>query len=160
MFAVLADPNATVDESMLPSEQATGSVPPDFDTLVRVPSSSDDVDLFIGVLNGNVCLVHGTATTLDTSCSAPRIAAANTYAIDIPRYEPPIIRVALIPDRFAAAAAARTDLGTYEANILTVGADAPAGEHLLIDDEGERFLLSIPPPWVDPMAASRTVPED
>lgn len=160
VFAVLADQKASLDESVLPSAQATGSVLPDFDTLVRVPSPSDDVDVFIGVLNGDVCLVHGTATAIDAQCSPPRIAAASSSAIDIPRYEPPIIRVALIPDRFAAAAAARTELGSYNENILTVRPDAPAGEHLLNNEEGERFLLSIPPPWTDPLAASRTVPDE
>lgn len=159
LFAVLGDASASVDESRLPSEQVTGTVPPDFESLVPVPSPAGQVDLFIGVLGGNVCLVYGTTATMDMQCSPPRIAATSSYAIDIPKYDEPLIRVALIPDRYSAAVATRTDLGTYEANILTLVPDAPTGEHLLIDDGGEHSLLSIPPPWTDPMVASRTDPE-
>jgi hypothetical protein len=149
----------SVDESALPSEQATGTVPPEFEALVPVPSPSSDVDLFLAAFGGNVCIVYGTAASMDKYCNAPRFAEASSHAIDIPIYEPPIMRVALIPDRFGAAAAARPDLGTYESNILTVRTDAPEGQHVLTDDEGETLLLVIPPPWIDPMAASRTDPE-
>ena len=160
LFAVLGDPNASVDESMLPSEQATGTVPPDFEALVPVPSPSSDVDLFVAEFNGNICLVYGTATAIDKHCDAPRYAVAISYAIDIPIYEPPIIRVALIPDRFGPAVAARPDLGRYDSNILTVRADVPDGRHVLTDDEGNSLRLVIPPPWIDPMAASRTDPDE
>lgn len=72
----------------------------------------------------------------------------------------PIVRVALIPDRFSDAASARTDLGAYDSNVLTVRADAPEGQHVLVDDSGDEFVLYVPPPWVDPMAASRPDPSD
>lgn len=159
LFAVLGDPSASVDETALPAEQATGTVPPDFDTLVPVPSPSSDVDLFLAEVGGNVCLVYGTATSLNQNCQSPRYAEISSYAVDIPIYEAPIVRVALIPDRFGAAAAARPDLGAYESNIFIVSGEAPEGRHVLTDDHGDTMALIIPPPWVDPMAASRTVPE-
>lgn len=61
VFAVLSDRDAMVDASALPSEEVTGTVPMEFDTLVRVPSPSGGVDLFIGVLDGDICFVAGTA---------------------------------------------------------------------------------------------------
>ena len=65
----------------------------------------------------------------------------------------------MVPDRFGPAAAGRPDLGRYESNVLIVRADVPEGKHTLTDDEGNTLLLLIPPPWTDPMAASRTDPE-
>ena len=75
------------------------------------------------------------------------------------RLQQPILRVALIPDRFGPAAAARPDLGTYASNILIVNADVPPGNETLTDDQGNTLTLVVPPPWTDPMAASRTVPD-
>ena len=159
LFAVLGDPNASVDEAMLPSEQATGTVPPDFDALVPIPSPSNEIDLFLADLDGNPCLVYGTAHTMDEFCNPLRTAAEISPVTDIPIYEQPIMRVALIPDGFGSAAAARPDLGTYESNILIVDADVPPGNHTLTDNQGKTFMLVVPPPWTDPTAASRTVPD-
>jgi hypothetical protein len=97
---------------------------------------------------------------MDKWCTEPRFAATQVLAVDLPIYRQPIVRVALIPDRFAATAAARTDLGSYESNILYVNDDAPEGRHVLVDDTGGAELaIVIPPPWVDPMAASTSLPE-
>jgi heat shock protein HslJ len=159
LFAVLGDADASVDESKLPPEQATGTVPPVFEALVPIPSPSTDIDLFLADLDGNICLVYGTATAIDKFCQAPRAAAEISYATDIPFFEQPTLRLALIPDRFASAAAERPDLGKYSANILIVGADAPQGTHTLADAEGNTFRLVVPSPWTDPMAASRTDPD-
>lgn len=159
LFAVLGDPTASVDESELPPESATGSVPPDYAALVPVASPSDDIDLFLGQLDDNICIVYGTASAMDKWCTEPRFAATQVLAVDLPIYSQPLVRVALIPDRFAAAAAARTDLGTYENNILVVNDDAPEGRHVLIDDTGAELAIVIPPPWVDPMVASTSLPD-
>lgn len=159
LFAVLGDPTASVEESELPPESATGSVPPDYAALVPVPSPSDDIDLFLGQLDDNICIVYGTASAMDKRCTEPRFASTQVLAVDLPIYSQPIVRVALIPDRFAAAAAARTDLGKYEKNILFVHDDAPDGRHVLVDDTGAELAIVVPPPWSDPMAASTSVPE-
>ncbi len=159
LFAVLGEPTASVDESELPTESATGSVPPDYTALVPMASPSSEIDLFLGQLDDNICIVYGTATAMDKWCTAPRFAATQATAVDLPIYSQPLVRVALIPDRFAAAAAARTDLGSYETNILIVNNDAPAGRHVLTDDTGAELAVVIPPPWVDPMAASTSLPE-
>jgi hypothetical protein len=158
LFAVLGDPTASVDESALPPESVTGSVPPDYAALVPLASPSDEIDLFLGRLDGDICIVYGTASTMDKWCTEPRFAATRAPAVDLPIYGPPLVRVALIPDRFAAAAAARSDLGTYETNLLVVTDSAPAGRYVLTDDTGEELDLVIPPPWVDPMAASTSLP--
>ncbi|MEJ7801483.1 MAG: hypothetical protein WKF60_13250 [Ilumatobacter sp.] len=81
---------------------------------------------------------------MDKWCDSARLAAVRSQAVEIPIYGPPIVRVALIPDRFATSAAARPDLGTYEANILTVRDDAPAGRHDLSDDVGGTLQLVVP----------------
>ena len=156
LFAVLGDTAARVDSSALPPEQATGSVPPSFDVLVPLPSASDEVDLFLATRDDLVCLVAGLASATTLECDPPRVAEATTLATDIPYLTQPIVRVALIPDRFAAAAASRTDLGTYESNLLTVAADAPEGAHVLTSDDGEEFVLQIPGPWIDRLAAPPT----
>jgi hypothetical protein len=132
--------------------------PPDLEALVPIPSPSSDIDLFLAQFDGNVCLVYGTATAMDKFCEAPRVAAAASTAFDIPIYGQPIARVALVPDDFAPAAAARPELGAYDSNILILRADAPVGKHTLTDDEGNTLMLLVPPPWTDPMAASRTDP--
>lgn len=159
LFAVLGDPTASVDESELPPESATGSVPPNYTALVPVTSPSGEVDLFLGQLDDNICIVFGTATAMDKWCSEPRFAATQATAVDLPIYSQPLVRVALIPDRFAAAATAHADLGRYESNVLFVNDDAPAGRQVLVDDMGEELAVVIPPPWVDPMAASTSLPE-
>lgn len=159
LFAVLGDPTASVDESELPPEAATGSVPPDYASLIPVTSPSSEIELFLAQLDGNICIVYGTATAVDKSCTEPRFAATQARANNIPIYGQPLLRVALIPDRFAAAAAGRPDLGSYESNILIVDDDAPAGRYVLVDDTGSEIALVIPPPWVDPMAASTSIPE-
>ena len=69
LFAVLGDPTLNVDESELPSEQATGSVPPNYESLVPVASPSSEIELFLGQLGGNVCVVYGTATAMDKDMS-------------------------------------------------------------------------------------------
>jgi hypothetical protein len=158
LFGVLGDPNASVDESMLPPEEATGTVPPHFDVLIPLPSPSIEIDMFLAEFDGNVCLVYGTATSIDKFCSPPRLAAEYSRATEIPIYEQPLLRVAIIPDRFAPAADARSDLGSYASNILILHADAPQGVHNLIDDAGNTLRLDVPAPWTDPMAASRTDP--
>lgn len=61
LFAILGNPTAAVDEGALPSAETTGSVPPEFEMLAELPSPSPDVELWIGVLDGSICLVHGTA---------------------------------------------------------------------------------------------------
>lgn len=154
LFAVLGDETASVEESELPPESATGSVPPDYASLIPVASPSTAIDLFLGQLDDNICIVYGTATAMDKRCTEPRFAATQAVAVDVPIYSQPLLRVALIPDRFAAAAAARTDLGSYEMNILIVRDDAPAGRYIREDDMGAELAAVIAPPWVDPMAAS------
>lgn len=146
LFALLGDPTASVDESELPPESATGSVPPDYVSLIPVASPSSEIDLFIGELGNSICVVYGTATAVNASCSEPRFAATRAAATNIPNYGRPLLRVALIPDRFAAAAAARPDLGSYETNILIVHDDAPAGRYVLLDDTGAELALVVPPP--------------
>ena len=152
LYAVLADDDALVDPSVLPSEQVTGSVPPDVDRLVRLPSPDPAVELFLALFQGKACVVDVAGPTIDQTCPGAEYASA----FDVPRYEQPIVRIALIPDRFAAAVSTRNDLGTLDGNVLAVSSDAPVGEHVLFDDEGERFVLVIPPPWIDPMAAAST----
>lgn len=159
LFAVLGDSTANVDESELPPESVTGSVPPDYAALVPVVSPSGEIELFLGQLDNNICVVYGTATVMDKWCNEPRFAATQARAVDLPIYSQPLLRVALIPDRFAAAAATRTDLGSYETNILFMNDDAPTGRHVLVDDTGAELAVFIPPPWGNPMAASTSVPE-
>ncbi|MAT04665.1 MAG: hypothetical protein CL424_06450 [Acidimicrobiaceae bacterium] len=159
LFAALGDPATSVGESELPAESATGSVPPNFTALVPVTSPSGEIDLFLGQLDDHICIVYGTATAMDKWCTEPRLAATQARAVDLPIYSQPLVRVALIPDRFAAAAAARTDLGSYETNVLTVNSDAPAGRYVLMADMGEELAVVIPPPWVDPMTASTSLPD-
>lgn len=145
LFTILSDPTASVDESELPPESATGSVPPDYAALVPVASPSGEIDLFLGQLDDNICIVYGTASAMDKWCTEPRFAATQVLAVDLPIYSQPLVRVALIPDRFAAAAA-RTDLGNYESNLLIVNDDAPAGRHVLMDDTGAELAIINPPP--------------
>jgi hypothetical protein len=159
LFAVLGDPTLSVDESELPSEQATGSVPPNYESLVPVASPISEIELFLGQLGDNICVVYGTATAMDKSCAEPRFAATSAVAANIPIYGEPLLRVAMIPDRFAAAAAARPDLGSYESNILIVRDDAPAGRHVLRDEAGAELPLVIPAPWVGPTVASTSLPD-
>jgi hypothetical protein len=158
LFAVLGDSEANVDESMLPSEQATGTVAPDFETLVPLASPSAEVDLFLAQFDDQVCLVYGTARAMDKYCAEPRLAAEVSRAIDIPIYGPPSLRVALIPDAFGSAVSELTSLGSYSANVLIVRADAPEGTVLLTDDQGNTLQLVIPPPWTDRINASSTLP--
>lgn len=120
--------------------------------------SRSDVELFLAEYDGSICLVYGTATLMDKHCTAPRVIAQHSNAIDIPTYHPSVTRVALIPDSFAAAASNRAHLGTYRSNLLVIGAEAPAGNHVLTDDHGNELLIYVQPPWTDPMAASRTDP--
>lgn len=159
LFAVLGDPTSSVDESKLPPESATGSIPPDYSSLIPVASPSSEIELFLGQLGDGICIVYGTATAMDKWCTEPRFAATQTAATDIPIDGQPLLRVAIIPDRFAAAAAARTDLGSYESNILFVNDHAPAGRYVLVDDSGAELAVVNPPPWVDPMAASTSLPQ-
>ena len=134
-------------------------MPPNYDSLVPVASPSSEIELFLGQLGGNICVVYGTATAMDASCAEPRFAATRAVAVNIPIYGEPLLRVALIPDRFASAAAARSDLGRYESNLLIVRDDVPSGRHVLRDEAGAELPLVIPAPWVDPTAASTSVPE-
>lgn len=159
LFAALGDPSLSVDESELPSEQATGSVPPNYESLVPVASPTGEIEMFLGQLGGNICVVYATATAMDKSCAEPRFAATIGVVVNIPIYGEPQLRVALIPDRFASAAAARPDLGSYESNILIVRDDAPAGRHVLRDESGAELPLVIPEPSVDPRTASTSLPD-
>lgn len=154
LFAVLADQNLDVDESVLPSEEVTGTVPPDFDTLVPLPSPTSEVDLFLAVIDGQVCMVYGTDAALDKWCQQPRIAAESTNAVNIPLYAP-MFRIALIPDRFEPAVTSRPDLGTYGNNLLVVSDDAPTGNHVLTDATGATFVLVIPADLTAPTATSQ-----
>ncbi len=78
LFAVLGDPSLSVDESQLPPENVTGSVPPDFKSLVPLPSPSNDVDLFLGTIDGNVCIVYGTHDAMDKWCDSARLVAVRS----------------------------------------------------------------------------------
>ncbi len=86
LFAVLGDPTASVHESALPPEAATGSVPPDYTALVPVASPSSEIELFIGQLDYRICIVYGTATAMDKWCAEPRFAATQAMAVDLPIY--------------------------------------------------------------------------
>ncbi len=150
LFAILDDPTLSVDETELPPEAATGTAPPDFESLIPVASPTREVELFLGQFGEHICVVYGTSTAMDKSCTEPRFAAIQAVAASIPIYGQPLLRVALIPDRFAVAAAARQDLGRYETNMLIVSDDAPAGRYVLHDEAGAELALVIPTPWVDP----------
>ena len=145
LFAVLGDPSRGVDASALPSEEVTGTVPPYFDTLVPMPSPSSEVDLFLSVFKGHVCVVYGTATALDKWCHEPRFAAERSLVTNIPIYGAPLFRIALIPDSFAIGLTDRADLGTYSDNLLIVSDTAPAGSHSISNETGETFTIVIPP---------------
>ena len=155
LFAVLADQTLDVDESILPSEQVTGTVPPDFDTLVPLPSPSSEVDLFLAVINDHVCVVWGTDTALENWCQQPRFAAESADAVNIPMYGPALFRIALIPDRFGPGVTSRPDLGTYGNNLLVVSDNAPTGNHVLTDATGATFKLIIPAEPTTPTATSQ-----
>jgi hypothetical protein len=86
------------------------------------------------VSTATFCLVYGTATAIHKFCQAPRMAAETSYATDIPFYEQPTLRLALIPDRFASAAAERPDLGKYSSN----GADEESSMHVTFTPTPER----------------------
>lgn len=146
LFAVLGDPTRHVDESALPSEQATGTVPPRFDPLVSLPSPSADVDLYLSVFDEHVCVVYGTATALDKWCHQPRFAAERSIVTGVPFGAGPLFRIALIPDSFGDAAAERADLGTYSDNLLVVRDDAPSGVHTLSSNDGATFTIVVPEP--------------
>jgi hypothetical protein len=144
LFAVLGDVSASVDESHLPSAQVTGTVPPNFDVLIPLPSPSSDIDLFLASFKGSICVVYGTSTAMDKWCDALRMAEHRALAVNLPIYGVGLVRIAVIPDQFADAAVVRKDLGTYQTNVLIVRDDAPEGWHDLRNNEGEVLRVLIP----------------
>ncbi len=161
LFAALADPSRSVDASALPPQQVTGTVPPNFDTLVPLPSPSTEVDLFLSVFKGHVCVVYGTTTALEKWCHEPRFAAERSIVTNIPIYGAPLFRIALIPDRFAVGLAGRADLGAYSDNLLIVNDAAPAGSHVIANEAGETFTIVVPPqPATTAPTTSSTVPSE
>ncbi len=153
MIAVLGDERRTVDTSALPPASATGTVPPDYDVLIPVPSPVPTIDLFLGSLDGMPCVVYGTESSVGSACSSPRELAFRTRAVNVPANDPSYLRVAIVPDDFADAAAL-SGLGTYETNLLVVADDVPAGNQVIANTAGNELTVLIGEPSAEPPSTS------
>lgn len=149
LVSVLADERRDVDESALPPASVTGSVPPDYAALVPMRSPSPDIDLFVGSLDDGICVVVAAESRVGTSCSSTRDLAFETEAVRLPAGDAAGVRVALVPDRFAQPAA-RSELGTFDGNLLVIAEDVPAGSHVLTNTAEETLRLEIVDPPIDP----------